>query len=422
MVGFEVEVRFVGPVDTAITGLVVENLLATIREALTNVEKHARATSATVEVSVDMDTCRLASPTTASASTRRRLTTRGSDCRTFAAGRRNSTARCRLRTYRPAARSSPGRYLSPNSHQLPIPSRGSAGRSRYPPIAIREDLDDTDVDRDVGFNHPRISSLVVAHDGYQNRRAPLLYGFRRSRRRSAGLRVRIGPASPAEKSLPPCSRTTARRRSSTSCPDGSISNPLVSSTKSRVPSAMHSATTAARLDPVDGSRTPVSRITAGSNVTSISNPRAISSRQTWGAADRTSTTSSVRVIVSQSRGLDCIRSVRITLDSVPLSHASRRLSSILAPTSRRRKGQRSLRWSPDFRRVPGHLALPPRLGPPHTDMNRVSGLSPSRKEPMRTEVPRRVRTGKPVQRDSCPGTTRTGHEANSRTCWVTLPT
>lgn len=59
VVGFDVELRFTGPVDTFVTGLVIENLLATIREALTNVEKHARATTAMVELSVDMDTCRL---------------------------------------------------------------------------------------------------------------------------------------------------------------------------------------------------------------------------------------------------------------------------------------------------------------------------------------------------------------------------
>ncbi len=59
VISFDVELRFAGPVDTVITGLVVENLLATIREALTNVEKHARATTVTVEISVDEDTCRL---------------------------------------------------------------------------------------------------------------------------------------------------------------------------------------------------------------------------------------------------------------------------------------------------------------------------------------------------------------------------
>ncbi len=59
VVCFHVEARFVGPVDTVITELVVENLLATIREALTNVEKHARATTVTVEVRVDTDTCQL---------------------------------------------------------------------------------------------------------------------------------------------------------------------------------------------------------------------------------------------------------------------------------------------------------------------------------------------------------------------------
>ncbi len=59
VVGIDVELRFAGPVETVITGPVIEHLLATIREALTNVEKHARADTVMVEVSVDMDTCRL---------------------------------------------------------------------------------------------------------------------------------------------------------------------------------------------------------------------------------------------------------------------------------------------------------------------------------------------------------------------------
>ncbi len=41
-----------------------------------------------------------------------------------------------------------------------------------------------------------------------------------------------GPCIPAAYSLPPCSCTTARTRSSTSGPDGSISNPVMSSAKS----------------------------------------------------------------------------------------------------------------------------------------------------------------------------------------------
>ena len=50
---------FSGPLTPSSLGLVLENLLATIREALTNVQKHAGATTVTVEVSVDVDTCRL---------------------------------------------------------------------------------------------------------------------------------------------------------------------------------------------------------------------------------------------------------------------------------------------------------------------------------------------------------------------------
>ena len=42
VVGFEVGLTFDGPIDTAITAPVLEHLLATLREGLTNVGKHAR--------------------------------------------------------------------------------------------------------------------------------------------------------------------------------------------------------------------------------------------------------------------------------------------------------------------------------------------------------------------------------------------
>jgi signal transduction histidine kinase len=59
VVGFEVRVSFDGPIDTAISDEVCEHLLATIREALTNVGRHARATRATVTVGVGVGVCRL---------------------------------------------------------------------------------------------------------------------------------------------------------------------------------------------------------------------------------------------------------------------------------------------------------------------------------------------------------------------------
>jgi signal transduction histidine kinase len=59
VVGFEVGVSFEGAVDTMISEQVAEHLLATIREAVTNVGRHAQATEASVSVSVQGDQCRL---------------------------------------------------------------------------------------------------------------------------------------------------------------------------------------------------------------------------------------------------------------------------------------------------------------------------------------------------------------------------
>ncbi len=50
--GFDPTVRFDGPIDTAVTESLADDLFAVIREALTNVAKHACATSA--EVSIDV--------------------------------------------------------------------------------------------------------------------------------------------------------------------------------------------------------------------------------------------------------------------------------------------------------------------------------------------------------------------------------
>ena len=57
VVGFEVELTFTGPLDAAVDDIVLEHLLATIREALTNVGKHAHATQASVSVEADGATC-----------------------------------------------------------------------------------------------------------------------------------------------------------------------------------------------------------------------------------------------------------------------------------------------------------------------------------------------------------------------------
>jgi signal transduction histidine kinase len=59
VVGFGVQTSFDGPVDTAVSDAICEHLLAVIREAITNVGRHAQATRATVAISVGDGQCRL---------------------------------------------------------------------------------------------------------------------------------------------------------------------------------------------------------------------------------------------------------------------------------------------------------------------------------------------------------------------------
>ena len=59
VVGFEIGVSIDGPVDAALSDEVEEHLLATLREALTNVGRHARASRASVLLAVDTESCRL---------------------------------------------------------------------------------------------------------------------------------------------------------------------------------------------------------------------------------------------------------------------------------------------------------------------------------------------------------------------------
>jgi signal transduction histidine kinase len=59
VVGFEVQVSIDGPVDASISDQVAEHLLATIRESVTNIGRHANATEASVNLSVEGDQCRL---------------------------------------------------------------------------------------------------------------------------------------------------------------------------------------------------------------------------------------------------------------------------------------------------------------------------------------------------------------------------
>ena len=59
VVGTEIHLMFDGPVDSAVSDQVAEHLLATIREALSNVGRHSHATKTTVRLSVDGGVCRL---------------------------------------------------------------------------------------------------------------------------------------------------------------------------------------------------------------------------------------------------------------------------------------------------------------------------------------------------------------------------
>jgi signal transduction histidine kinase len=59
VLGFEVQLSLDGPVDASISDQVAEHLLATIRESVTNIGRHANATEASVNLAVEGDQCRL---------------------------------------------------------------------------------------------------------------------------------------------------------------------------------------------------------------------------------------------------------------------------------------------------------------------------------------------------------------------------
>ncbi len=59
VVGFEVSTAIDGPVDAAISEEIAEHLLATVREALTNVGRHADASEASVHLTVSGGLCTL---------------------------------------------------------------------------------------------------------------------------------------------------------------------------------------------------------------------------------------------------------------------------------------------------------------------------------------------------------------------------
>jgi signal transduction histidine kinase len=57
--GFEPQVRFAGAIDTLVSEGVADHLIASLREALTNVARHAKASQVVVTVEVDDDTIRM---------------------------------------------------------------------------------------------------------------------------------------------------------------------------------------------------------------------------------------------------------------------------------------------------------------------------------------------------------------------------
>ena len=59
LVGFELVVSFDGAVNTAVSERVAEHLMAAIREAVTNIERHAEATEASIVLSTNDGHCRL---------------------------------------------------------------------------------------------------------------------------------------------------------------------------------------------------------------------------------------------------------------------------------------------------------------------------------------------------------------------------
>ena len=59
LMGFEVHVAFEGPIDASLPDEILEHLLFALREALTNISRHAEATEATVSVMVSPGLCTL---------------------------------------------------------------------------------------------------------------------------------------------------------------------------------------------------------------------------------------------------------------------------------------------------------------------------------------------------------------------------
>jgi signal transduction histidine kinase len=59
VLGFDVGVSFDGPIDTVVSEAVADHLMSTIREALTNIGRHAGASEASLTLSTSATQCRL---------------------------------------------------------------------------------------------------------------------------------------------------------------------------------------------------------------------------------------------------------------------------------------------------------------------------------------------------------------------------
>ncbi len=115
---------FDGPVDAAVADPVAEHLLATVREAVTNVGRHAHATEATVLVRVATGSV----PLQVTDNGRRHQTGApavGSASSTSGGGRRSSTGASSSRAATEAGRCSPGKCRS-RSRSAPAPGRPRA--------------------------------------------------------------------------------------------------------------------------------------------------------------------------------------------------------------------------------------------------------------------------------------------------------
>ena len=114
VVGFEVRTVLDGPLDAAISDEVAEHLLATVREALTNIGRHAQASQATVHLSIKDGLCVLQVSDNGRGLAETEGGTAGWASATCGGERRSSTGRWSSRAWTRAGPCSRGR--SPISH------------------------------------------------------------------------------------------------------------------------------------------------------------------------------------------------------------------------------------------------------------------------------------------------------------------